>query len=196
MRAAGDSIEMAGLSCRRVGGAGEAALLFAAGHVAAARACLDEVLERNVSDPRAWTLLFDLHRVLHERERFDAMLAAYREVFPQAPVPAWESPAIPSGSAAIALHGVLACPADLRPLQSLHGARIVAIDCGRLERLDFALAPMFCSTLRQAVAAGKRIILANVCDLHEALLAEVGLPAGLTLLPRRAAATASLALAA
>ena len=191
-------IEVGGLSCRRFSGEAEAALLFAAGRMAAARACLDESLERNVSDPRAWTLLFDLHRALGEREAFEAMLAAFREVFPRAPVPAWESTAIPAGSGVVALSGVLACAADLQPLRAAHRARIVALDLGRLARIDFAMLPAFCAELHALAAGGRRVILANVCELHEIVLRELGLPAGLALLPRRAAAAtpAEMALAA
>ena len=198
MGAFDENIEVGGLSCRRFSGEAEAALLFAAGRVGAARACLDEVLEGNVSDPRAWTLLFDLHRALGEREPFDAMLAAFREVFPRAPLPSWESPPIPGGPGVVVLSGVLACAADLQPLRMAHRSRIVAVDLGRLARSAFAVIPASCAELHSLVAGGRRIILANVCELHEIVLREVGLPATLTVLPRRAAAAAhtDLALAA
>lgn len=188
MGAPEDVIDLGGLSCRSLHGPLEAALLFAAGKVQAARACLEEVLERGISDPRAWTMLFDLHRVLGERAQFDVLLDSYRQLFPGAPVPSWSNAGMPAGTGVIPLCGVLARSSDLEPLRAAHRARIVAIDLGCLERLDFTLAPVFCALVRMLVSRGKRIILANVCELHVALLREMGLPESITVLPRRALA--------
>ena len=188
MDAATGPIVVGGLESRRFSGALEGALLFAAGHAAAARACLDDLLQENVSDPRAWTPLLDIHRLLGERDCFDALMSSYREVFPRAPAPSWDCGPIPRGPGVITLCGVLARSADLQALQVPHGHHIVAIDLGRLERLAFGLTPVFCSALHRAAAMGKRVILANVCELHELLLREVGLPPQVTVLPQRPAA--------
>lgn len=185
-----ESIELGGLSCRRLHGCVEAALLFAAGRVADCRSCLGEMLEANPSDPRPWAMRFDLHRALGEQAQFDSLLECFRERFPAAPLPSWSGAAIPAGAGVIALTGVLARPSDLAPMLAAGAARIVAIDLGRLERLDYALAPLFCASLRALAARGKRILLANVCELHGVLLREIGLPDAIAVLPRRTAAEA------
>ena len=168
-------------------GAVEASILFAAGFVEGARACLAELRDRDIGAPRAWTLIFDLHRALGERSAFVELLEQFGAIFPDVAQPCWASPGIPGGGV-VALEGRISSAADLDPVRNVAKSRIVVLDFGRLSRIDFTVAPELCALLRVYVDRSVRVILANVSELHELLLRETGLPTELTLLPRRTAA--------
>jgi hypothetical protein len=64
---------------------------------------------------------------------------------------------------------------------------MVGVDMGAVERIDFQFAPEMCALLRGYGQQGKRIILANISDLHAELLEAIGGGGKIVLLRRRAA---------
>jgi hypothetical protein len=59
------------------------------------------------------------------------------------------------------------------------------VDFSRVERIDFTFAPSFCVLLRAYGMQSKRIILANIAELHAELLQSVGTGTHVALMRRR-----------
>jgi ABC-type transporter Mla MlaB component len=84
------------------------------------------------------------------------------------------------------LEGVLASMRDVRPLvEAAKSRRTIGVDFSRVERIDFGFAPALCALLRGWGMQGRRVILANIAELHAELLQCVGLGAHVALLRRR-----------
>lgn len=166
---------------------GEAALLHAAGFTRGALAMLCRECDRHgaAAGPKAWTMLFEACHLLGERAEFDRLCAAYHERFGASAPPWGYAPAIAVPGMA-RLEGVLASMRDVRPLvEAAKSRRTIAVDFSRVERIDFGFAPALCALLRGWGMQGRRVILANIAELHAELLQCVGLGAHVALLRRR-----------
>lgn len=150
----------------------EAAVLFAAGHSAAARSLIESQLATpgGRGDARAHAMLAELD---------DAYV-------PAAPI---EVPGT------FALEGIVAAEHRGIPALAVHARarRAFAIDLGRVERIDFSFAGDFAAMLHGFHAAGRRVILVNCRELELALLEAMGAGRYVSFLRR---ATAGLARAA
>ena len=173
----------------RLEGLDEAAILFSAGHGAAARAVLETLCDQGMTVLSPWTMLFDVLRAHGERDDFEALLPRFGKLFPQSSVPTWSTPPLAAAASTLRLGSVLEGASDLEPLVArARTHRVLAVDLGDVLRIDFAFAPVLCATLRQMVIyQSRKVILANVAELHGRVLAIAGLPPEVVVLPRRAA---------
>lgn len=179
-------------SCEPLVGLPEAAVLFAAGRAEAARACLEHALLRVPCEPLAWAMLFELHRALDDRASFDSLAERHARARPGTPAPSWVFAPSHAETDMIRLSGVLAHESVIGEiLAQSRTRRVVALDVGEVTRIDYALAPKLCEALRVLSLQSKRVILANLGELHHQLLALMGLPPSIALIARRVAANAS-----
>lgn len=186
---AGARVDLPHTSCEALADLPEAAVLFAAGLTDAARACLEQSIARMPSEPRAWTMLFELHQALDDRAAFDSLAERYARARPGAPVPPWVQAPCHAHAEMIRMSGVLADEAVVMELLAQgRRRRVVALDVADVTRIDYGLAPKFCGALRLLSLQSKRVILANVGELHHQLLALMGLPSSIALISRRASA--------
>jgi anti-anti-sigma regulatory factor len=166
----------------------EAAVLFAAGFRHPALQMLRRECEHlgTAAGPKAWTMLFEACHLLGERDEFDRLAVRYRESFGAVSAPRWGYAAAVEAPGTARLAGILASMEDLKDLvESAKSRKTVAIDFSRVERIDFAFAPTLCALFRTYGMQGKRIILANIAELHAELLHSVGIGPHVALLRRR-----------
>jgi hypothetical protein len=181
-------VELPHTRSERVEGLDEAAILFSAGCERAACALLAAWCEERPESQGAWTMHFDALRALGDRPAFEDLLPRYGAQFPAAAAPTWSTPPLPAGAGMVRLEGVIESAANLQAVAALAPSRsILALDLGDVLRIDFAFAPLFCAAMRSLVRQSRRVILANVAELHARLLAVSGLPGEVVVLPRRAA---------
>ncbi|HZZ91882.1 MAG TPA: hypothetical protein VFE23_04925 [Usitatibacter sp.] len=179
-------IDLPHLTCVPMVGLAEAALLFSASHVEAARRALEDACRRYPGETRAWAMRFDLHRALGEREAFEALRAPYGGACPAGPAPVWRTAAVGAGETT-RLRGVLKGGTEYEELrEELRSRRVVVLDFEDVTRIDFAFAPILCRDLRFLALPSRRVIVANAGELHGELLAAVSLHRDVTVLPRRA----------
>lgn len=163
------------VSCEKVGGPEEAAVLFAAGHGAAAMAQLQAVVEAGEADRRTWLVLLDLCHAMQRREDFDRLLAAFESRFGKDSHAGWGYPPAIEASGAHSLGGVMTSTTDLGALSRHVAPRsAAAFDMGQVERIELDFAPALHALLRTWHAAGKRVILANISELNASLLEVFG----------------------
>lgn len=169
--------------------AAEAAVLFAAGRAQDAMDLLRMQLGRGDDNPKPWLVLLDIYRIEGKRAAFETLTERYRRTFDRdAPCLPQSSSADPAVPGMVRVEGTLRSTADLAPV-ILHARNrmMVGVDMGGVERIDFRFAPEMCALLRGYGQQGKRIILANISDLHAELLETIGGGGKLVLLRRRAA---------
>lgn len=168
----------------------EAAVLFAANFADAAIALLraQTELPAELADGTAWRMLLEMYHISGKRSEFDALAARYRRAFGVATAPAWGYPAPVRTTGMFALKGVIASNSDLAELLE-HGrtCMTVAIDMSEVQRIDFGFAISFSELLRYFHDQRKRVILANIGEIHAALLESLGTNHHLVLLRRKAA---------
>jgi ABC-type transporter Mla MlaB component len=180
-------IDLPNLSCEPLLGPAEAAVLFAAGYADAARDCLEQWLARQPEDARAWIMLFDLHRTREDRAAFDALAEGHARLRPGLALPPWTYEESAVVAEMIRLSGAVSDASIAKEiLAQSRTRRVVAIDLGKVTRIDYAVAPALCGALRLLAMQSKRVILANVAELHLQLLALVGLPAAVAVISPRA----------
>lgn len=167
---------------------GEAAVLYAAGFRHPAMQMLRRECEHlgAAAGTKAWTMLFEACHLLDERAEFDRLCDVYRKRFERTDSPRWGyAPAVEAPGSA-RLDGTLASMQDVRELvESAKPRKTVAIDFSRVERIDFAFAPALCALFRSYCMQGKRIILANIAELHAEFLHSVGIGPQVALMRRR-----------
>jgi len=176
------------LYSERLEGPSQAAVLFAAGRGEAAMRMLRRECEekRAHAGPKAWDMLLELCHFLGERDEFEAVSRLHAQVYPSEAAPAWGFPVAVMAPGMARLEGVLAGMADLHGLiESTKARKTVAIDLGRLERIDFTFAPVLCALFRTWGFQSRRIILANIAELHAELLQRLGIGPHVALLRRR-----------
>jgi ABC-type transporter Mla MlaB component len=174
----------------------EAAVLFAANFADAAMALLraHTELPGELADGAAWRMLLEMYHISGKRSEFDALAARYRRAFGLATAPAWGYPAPVNATGMFVLKGVIASNRDLAELLE-HGrtCMTVAIDMSEVQRIDFGFVISFSEVLRFFHDQRKRVILANVGEIHAALLETLGTNQHLVLLRRNAARTINAA---
>jgi ABC-type transporter Mla MlaB component len=167
---------------------GEAAVLYAAGFRHPAMQMLRRECEHLGAEagPKAWAMLFEACHLLGERAEFDRLCEVYRGSFRCARAPRWGYAAAVHAPGTVRLEGTLASMDDLRPLvESAKGKSTIAIDFSRVERIDFTFAPVLCALLRTYGMQSKRIILANIAELHAELVQSMGTGSHVALMRRR-----------
>ena len=177
----------------------EAAVLFAAKFDQAAEQLLRERLEPGGerSDRVAWVMLLEIFHALGRRDEFEALARRYRTAFGAPTPPAWGFPAQVSSPGTFHLKGTIASSGDLAGLVGHARARAtVAIDMGQVERIDYGFAASFCELLRVFHMQGKRVFLANIAEVHAALLESLGAGKHVVLLRRKSGFAAALQAAA
>lgn len=170
-----------------LGGPESAAVLFSAG---LAEAAIDELKEclRNTpaADQRPWLMLLELYAMTQRRSAHELVAERYERTFPGAKPPLGPAPAPVHVGSAIALQGVLAGSGDLGDLHAAaRGRRILPIDMGNVERIDYAFAGEFAATLRSLAGAGKRVMLVNVAEVHVVLLELFDVPSHAVVMRRK-----------
>ena len=152
----------------------EAAVLFAAKFAGAAERLLRSHLEGQPDDPVAWMMLLELLHFTGKRQEFDESAQAFSTAFGR-PAPAWGFPEPVRSSGTFELVGTIAANANLEGLVPHARARsTVAIDMSRVVRIEFAFAATLREALRLFHHQGKRVILANIAEIHAALLESLG----------------------
>jgi len=159
----------------------EAAILFASNQTAVAQQILQEAIQDNTLGPAAalaWSMLFDLHQVMGQREQFDALSIAYAGKFEMSP-PAWlDAPALatsyraasdqPATAPSVAFSGVL----DAQSAKQLARAQKLS-ESHALLRLEFsrvsAVDPVGCGlllrVLKKLQKAGLELVLVGAPEL-------------------------------
>lgn len=169
----------------------EAAVLFAARFDVAARQLLEEEIASSGAraGDTAVTMLFEILHLLGLRAEFDALAARCRTGPDGATPPAWGFPAQVAAPGTFELEGTIASPGALAGLVAhAHRRNTVAVDMGRVERIDFGFGAAFGQTLQVFHHQGKRVILANIAEVHAAMLESLGADHHVVLLRRRALA--------
>ena len=140
----------------------QAAILYAADHLAEACAVLENEVERGEAPEQAWLMLFELYQQGGEGPRFDALALDFAARFEKSP-PAWENTASPlhappamPGRAVLPLGGRL----DARSAEALKQLRRMVAG-NALLRVDLA-------KLRDADAAGCALLLAVLEEMRQA----------------------------
>lgn len=165
------------------------AVLFAANFADAAMELLRVRIERSVEpgDDKAWRMLLELYHLTGKRAEFDALAARYRCAFVASAAPAWGYPAAVSVPGMFILKGVVASDRDLAALvQHARTCMTVAIDMSEVQRIDFGFAASFFELLQSFQGQRKRVILANIGELHAALLEVIRTNHDMALLRRKA----------
>jgi len=178
-------VDLPHLTCEPVLGVSELAVLYAAGHHEATRRALEELCAEPESERAAWIMLLDLHRALGDRERFEAVLASHRVRFSDTPDPLWCMPALPPSSNTIQLKGILDEPELSSVISEARPRRVVVLDFSEVTRIAFAVAPALCSAFRLMSLQNKRVIIANIAELHSCLLRTIGLHPAVAVLARQ-----------
>jgi hypothetical protein len=166
----------------------EAAVLYAAGFGHPAMQMLRRECEHlgAAAGTKAWAMLFEACHLLDERAEFDRLREVYRNRCARETAPDWGYAAAVDVPGTARLAGTLASMDDLRPLvAAAKGRSTIAVDFSRVERIDFTFAPSFCVLLRAYGMQSKRIILANIAELHAELLQSVGTGTHVALMRRR-----------
>ena len=153
----------------------QAAILFAAGHDAEARALLEAALRQGDAPEECWLMLFELYELLGEERRYAAVAPKYAERFKRAP-PSLSPPTaatVPQGERR--LYGqIVAAGADNFSFLTAPSGAEVDIDASQLQRMDFVSAGILCNTMLALHQAGKRVRIKQLSHLVAALLASVG----------------------
>ncbi|HTN65556.1 MAG TPA: STAS domain-containing protein [Burkholderiaceae bacterium] len=159
----------------------EAAILFASNQTAVAQQILQEAIQDDTLGPAAalaWSMLFDLHQVMGQREQFDALSIAYAGKFEMSP-PTWrDAPALapsyraasdqPAAAPSVAFSGVL----NAQSVKQLARAQKLAENHAQL-RLEFsrvsAVDPVGCGlllrVLKRLQKAGLELVLVGAPEL-------------------------------
>ena len=165
----------------------QAAILYAAGFdEAAAELLRTEIAAANsAGDPAAWRMLLELCRLCDRRDEFDRVVGAYRKAFGgDAPV-AWHDATPIAVAGVVSLDGILASMPDVaRVVEHARSRRMIALDFSEVRRITFSFAPELGSLFRVYGMQGKRMLLANVTELHAQLLETVGKGAEVVLVRR------------
>ena len=98
-------------------------------------------------------------------------------------------PALPASSNTIQLKGVLGEPELSDLMSQARQRRVVVLDFSEVTRIAFAAAPALCSGLRLMTLQNKRVIIANIAELHSCLLKAIGLHPEVVVLARRLSGT-------
>lgn len=146
----------------------QAAVLFANGQDAAARAVLENAARGHTgaAAERLWRMLFDLLQVLGDRPAFDKLGMEFAQVCEQSP-PTWrhEAPAAPkaaANSATILLQGVIAgndSPGFAKLREAVDKKQATQLNLGKLVGLDDLAAGTLFELLRKARKLGLNITL-------------------------------------
>ena len=168
----------------------EAAVLYAAKFPEAAESALRSRLQAEGKDREASEMLLEILHLTDNRDEFEEAAARHAAVFACEP-PEWGFPEPVRASGTFELAGTLDSPAHLEGLVPHARSRAaIAIDMSRVERIDFAFVPAFRDALRLFRHQGQRVILANIAEVHAALLQSFGPMENVVLLRR--ARTAAL----
>ena len=178
-------VDLPHLTCEPVLGVSELAVLYAAGHHEATRRALEQLCEASQGDGVPWIMLLELHRALGDQERFNATLAGHRARFPNAAEPLWCMPPLPPSSNTMQLNGVFSEPELEAVMSHAQVRRVVVLDFSDVARIAFSVAPAFCSALRLMTLQNKRVIIANIAELHSCLLRTIGLHSAVAVLARQ-----------
>lgn len=164
------------LQCQQFDGVQAAALLFSAGLAQAAIGELEDCLDQVAAgDTRPWIMLFELHRTTGRLDAFERLAARYEMPASTRKLLRWAAPFPADLANTVALKGILASADHLAHLYKCARERkILAIDMGEVERIAYSYAGTFAAALRALNAAGKRIILVNVAEVHAVLLETFG----------------------
>lgn len=168
----------------------EAAVLHSAGFTAAAIEVLHARIEGGEADRREWVMLLELCHVEGRRDEFDAWLATYRSRFPGARHPEWGYPAPIEAPGTFPLKGLVgAKEANLDEITAfVRSRRAAAIDMGEVHRIDFDFVARLSTLMREFHMAGRRVILANIAEIHATLLEAFGIDSCVALMRRTALA--------
>ncbi|HET7729428.1 MAG TPA: STAS domain-containing protein [Usitatibacter sp.] len=177
------------LQSERVGGVQGAALLFSANLADAAIGELEDCLRSDPArDPRAWTMLFELCSAKGRLDTFEEIAARHSMPFGAAKVPRRAVPVPVELASTVSLKGTLAGADDLRGLyMSARERKIIAVDMGDVERIDYSYAGAFAASLKALNACGKRVILVNLPEVHAVLLEMLGAHKHVALMRRKSA---------
>jgi anti-anti-sigma regulatory factor len=152
--------------------------------------------EKAAGDARPyWTLLFELYILEGKAQAFEELALEYAVAFEVSP-PNWEvyvntvaaasakpAPAVAlksapaPGAMGFELKGVLseASANQIAELNAYAAARAeVAVDMGKVLRIEFAFTPTLFDAVKAIQLAGKRVILANLNEVNAALLEALG----------------------
>lgn len=153
----------------------EAAVLFSARFTDAAEHLLCEHIARaGHTDHAAWVTLLEILYRVDKRAEFDALARQYSAIFGPPP-PAWGYPERVAAPGTFVLEGSVSSREQLEDLLR-HGRsrNTCAIDMSHVDRIDFAFTSQLAETLRVLHQQGKRVILANIAELHAGLLESFG----------------------
>ena len=165
----------------------EAAVLHSAGFTHAAIEALRLHVEGGAAERREWHMLLELYHCDGRRQAFDALLAEYRREFPGARHPHWGYPAAIEAPGTIPLNGLVSKQAELEQLAAfVRSRRAAAVDMGEVERIEYDLLASLAKLLREFHAAGRRVILANIAEIHATLLEACGADRYVVLMRRTA----------
>jgi len=167
----------------------EAAVLYAAKFPEAAERALRARLQDEGKDREASEMLLEILHLADKRAEFEVAAARHADVFACEP-PEWGFADPVRASGTFELAGTIDAPAHLEGLVPLARSRpAIAIDMSRVERIDFAFVPAFRDALRLFRHQGQRVILANIAEVHAALLQSFGPMENVVLLRRARTAT-------
>jgi ABC-type transporter Mla MlaB component len=163
----------------------EAAILFAANHAAAAEELLHARIEREGrANHEAWIMLLEILHLSGKRAAFDDLSRRYAGMY-GFPAPAWGFPARVDAPGTFELEGTIGTAAQIAGLgPHARGLKTVAIDMSQVARIEFGFTGIFCEALRHLQQGGRRVILANIAELHASLLEAFGETDHLVLLRR------------
>lgn len=149
-----------------------AALLFSANLADAAIGELEDCLRNDPArDPRAWAMLFELCSAKNRLDAFEEIATRYSMPFSTAKALRGAAPVPVEMASTVALKGILASADNLRGLYACARERkILAVDMGEVERIEYSYAGTFVASLKALTASGKRVILVNLAEVHAVLL--------------------------
>ena len=156
----------------------EAAILHSAGFSEPAIALLEAYIA-SVPARGASLVLLDLYFATGKQAEFERTVMTYLGAFPQEPAPRWGTPAAVASVGTLQLEGVLDASTDcLARLREYAGSRrAFALDMSQVSRIAFPFLGEFAAALRAFNQQGRRVILANISELHTVLLQAVGVQA-------------------
>ena len=154
----------------------EAAVLFSARFAAAAERLLcAHISTSGHLDHAAWVTLLEILYRVEKRADFEALARRYAATFGLPAAPPWGYPEPVAAPGAFLLEGSLSSREQLEGLMRHGRTRTTcAVDMSRVDRIDFAFTPQLAETLRAMHHQGKRVILANIAELHAGLLESFG----------------------
>ncbi|HET7731857.1 MAG TPA: hypothetical protein VFK48_17690 [Usitatibacter sp.] len=164
-----------------------AALLFSANLADAAIGELEDCLrDEPARDSRTWTMLFELCSAKKRLDAFEEIAARYSMPFSTAKMLRRTAPVPVELASTVALKGILAGADDLRGLYMCARERkILAVDMGEVERIEYSYAGTFAASLKALNASGKRVILVNLAEVHAVLLEMFGAHKYVAMMRRR-----------